>query len=147
MNIDLNKTIKKIETCLRKGGRGSIDQLRKMYALTLRLQNQLLAVIYDFEAFSFSARQESEKISTQHILRENEGNSVTLIIYEPLPTMKRLTQAIEEHWKSMIHAAIAEAAQRGSLPFFKKAFVEILIIRTKVSDNAKVWTPPIGPSM
>ena len=60
MNIDLNKTIKKIDACLPKCGRGSIDQLHKMYDLTLRLQSQILAIIYDLETFSFRPSRKAE---------------------------------------------------------------------------------------
>ena len=139
MNIDLNKTIKKIDACLPKCGRGSIDQLHKMYDLTLRLQSQILAIIYDLETFSFSAQQESGKLSKRHSFGAKDNRSVILFIYEPLPAMKRLTEAIEEHWKDMIHAAIFEAAQQRPLPYFEKALVEIEITRPKGSDNAKVW--------
>ena len=69
----------------------------------------------------------------------NYGVSVVLTISEPLPSMKTLTEAIEEHWKAMIHSAIAETAQQGPLPHFKKAFVEIEIATTKRIDNARLW--------
>lgn len=64
---------------------------------------------------------------------------VTLIIQEPLPPMKKLTEALEEHWKTMIHTAIAEAAYQARLPYFGRAFVEIEIVTTKGCNNAKVW--------
>ena len=49
MNICLKKTIAQIEYCLSDDGGVNMDQLRKMYDLTLRLQSQLLSVIYDTE--------------------------------------------------------------------------------------------------
>lgn len=52
--------------------------------------------------------------------------------------MKRLTEAMEEHWKEMIHSAIGEAARQG-LPQFEKAFVEIEIITPRGSNNTRVW--------
>lgn len=51
MNICLKKTIAQIERCLPDNGIANADQLRKMYDLTLRLQSQLLSVIYDMETF------------------------------------------------------------------------------------------------
>ena len=51
MNINLKKTIAQIERHLPDNGIASINQLRKMYDLTLRLQSQLLSVIYDMETF------------------------------------------------------------------------------------------------
>lgn len=118
------------------GGVG-IAQLHKAYELTLRLQSQLLAVIYDIETFSAAARQESLALS--HSAGINQKRGVTLTIYEPLPSMKRLTEALEEHWKAMIHAAISEAAQQEPLPHFEKAFVEITIITPRGTNNANLW--------
>ena len=51
MNICLKKTITQIERYLPDGDGMNVDQLRKMYDLTLRLQSQLLSVIYDMETF------------------------------------------------------------------------------------------------
>lgn len=62
-----------------------------------------------------------------------------LMIHEPLPSMKRLTEAIEEHWKEMLHAAIKAAAQQGTLPYFEKALVEIEITTPRGSDNSRLW--------
>jgi len=100
------------------------------------LQSQLLSVIYDMETFDGAG---SERISDMHSEGQNENSVVTLTILEPLPSMKRLTEAIEEHWKAMLHAAIAEAAQQGPLPCFPKAMVEIEVVTPKGSNNAKLW--------
>lgn len=139
MNINLNATIKKIERCLPECGSPEVEQLHNMYDLVLRLQSQLLSVIYDLETFSATAQQKPEKLAQQLSRGESKDISVTLTIYEPLPPMKRLTEAVEEHWKTMLHAAISKAAQQEPLPYFERAFVEIEIIRPKGSDNAKVW--------
>ena len=80
-----------------------------MYDLTLRLQSQLLGVIYDMETFSPTARQ--ERLAWSHSSGTNKGGVVTLTVYEPLPAMKKLTEALEEHWKAMLHAAIADGTQ------------------------------------
>lgn len=53
--------------------------------------------------------------------------------------MKKLTEAVEEHWKAMLHAAISDAAAQGPLPYFEKAFVEIEIVTPRGSNNARVW--------
>ena len=53
--------------------------------------------------------------------------------------MKRLTEAIEEHWKAMIHGAIKQAARQGPLPHFQKAFVELEIVTPRGSNNARLW--------
>ncbi len=136
MNICLKKTIAQVEQCLPKTGSTDVDQLRKMYDLTLRLQSQLLSVIYDVETFGGAG---GERIADMHSEGQNENSAVTLTILEPLPSMKRLTEAIEENWKAMLHAAIAEAARQGPLPYFERALVEIEIITTRGSNNAKVW--------
>ena len=135
MNICLKKTITQIERYLPDGDGMNVDQLRKMYDLTLRLQSQLLSVIYDMETFGGRV----ERIADEHSDGENENSVVTLRIAEPLPSMKRLTEAVEEHWKAMLHAAIAEAARQKPLPYFDKAMVEIEIITPKGSDNTRLW--------
>ena len=135
MNINLKKTIALIEHCLSDDGGANTIQLYKMYDLTLRLQSQLLSVIYDMETFGGSA----ERIANAHSGGENKNSVVTLVIMEPLPSMKRLTEAVEEHWKAMIHAAIREAAQQRPLSYFNKAMVEIEIITPRGSNNAQLW--------
>lgn len=81
-----------------------------------------------------------EKPFAQEMARgTNGGGEVILTIGEALPSMKRLTEAIEEHWKAMIHGAIEQAARQGPLPRFKKAFVELEIVTPRGSDNARLW--------
>lgn len=126
-----------IERCLAADGTAGITELRKMYDLTLRLQSQLLGVIYDMETFSPTAGQEC--LATLHSGGTNENDVVTLTIQEPLPAMKYLTEALEEHWKAMIHAAIEEAAQQKPLPYFEKAMVEITVVTPRGRNNANVW--------
>lgn len=135
MNINLKKTIAQIEHCLPDSGGTNIAQLRKMYDLTMRLQSQLLSVIYDMETFGGI----TERTANAHTGGENKNSVVTLTIAEPLPSMKRLTEALEEHWKAMLHAAISEAAKQKPLPHFEKAMVEIEIITTRGSDNTRLW--------
>ena len=127
MYIDLKKTLEEISRCLPEKGVPTSKQLQRMYELTLRLQSQELAVIYDMETFGSLAAQEQQPLAQQH-----SGG-------EPLPSMKKLTEAVEEHWKAMIHAAISDAAAQEPLPYFEKAFVEIEIVTPRGSDNARVW--------
>ena len=138
MNIAIQKTLLQIQNCLPDNGRAGTAELRKMYALTLRLQSQLLGVIYDMEAFSSKAAQQ-EPLAQAHSRGVNANSVVTLTIDESLPAMKKLTEALEEHWKAMIHAAIAEAARQEPLPRFEKAMVEIEIITPRGAYNANVW--------
>lgn len=137
MNIDLRKTIRAIERHLPEDGTAGTTELRKMYDLTLRLQSQLLGVIYDREAFSPTAGQ--ERLAVAHSAGQNDGRTVTLTVHEAMPAMKHLTEAMEEHWKAMLHAAIAEAAGQGSLPYFEKAMVEITVITPRGANNANIW--------
>lgn len=137
MYINLQKTLTAIERCLAEDGTAGIAELRKMYDLTLRLQSQLLGVIYDMETFSPTVGQ--ERLAAAHIAGTNENCVVTLTIYEPLPPMKYLTEALEEHWKEMIHSAIAEAAQQEPLPFFEKAMVEITVVTPRGKNNTNIW--------
>ena len=91
MNISLKKTVAQIEQCLPDNGIANAGKLRKMYDLTLRLQSQLLSVIYDMESFGGSA----ERIANTHSGGENKDSVVMLTITEPLPSVKRLTEAVE----------------------------------------------------
>lgn len=139
MVIELNQTIKTIKRCLLEDGAGGIENFHKAYRQTLRLQSQLLGVIYDMETFSASVQQKGETLARAQSCGKNEGLSVTLTIHEPLPSMKKLTEALEEHWKAMIHAAISETVQQGPLPYFEKAMVEISIITPRGTNNANIW--------
>lgn len=137
MHTDLKKTLTAISSCLPTVGESSLKQLHQMYNLTLRLMSQELAIIYDKETFD---RQTGQRpLAAKQSSGINADTVVTLTIQEPLPSMKKLTEAVEEHWKAMLHAAIAEAARQAPLSYFEKAFVEIEIITTKGCNNAKVW--------
>lgn len=137
MNIPIDKTLRQIARCLDAGQRVDMERLRKAYDLTLKLQSQLLGVIYDMEAFVPGSM--GTRIAADHSRGENNGDAVTLTIHEALPTMKRLTEAIEEHWKAMIHEAIDEATRQKPLPYFEKAMVEITIVTPRGTNNANVW--------
>ena len=112
-------------------------RLKHAYGQTLRLQSQILSLIYDAETFGTSAGQ--SRFADERGRGENGGVSITLTIHEPLPPMKKLTEAIEEHWKAALHAAIGEVARQGPLPYFEKAFVEIEVVTPRRSDNARLW--------
>lgn len=94
-------------------------------------------MIRDWE--SFSPLPEEERLAAAHSSGCNANGVLTLTLREPLPAMKRLTEAIEEHWKDMIHSAIRQASQQDPLPYFEKAFVEIEIVTPKGSNNVHVW--------
>jgi len=136
MHIRLDKTLAQIEKNL-SGDTVSLPGLKQAYEQTFRLQSQLLAAIYDMENYS------GDRPPTSFAQEQAEGtigsSMVTLTVHEPLPPMKRLTEAVEEHWKEMLHAAIREAALNGPLPYVERAFVEIAITTPKGTDNARVW--------
>lgn len=136
MNIPINETLKQMERCS-EGNGVSAKQLRKMYDLTLKLQSQLLGVIYDIE--TFTPDPSAERIASEHACGVNGGKAVILTIAEPLPPMKRLTEAIEEHWKAMLRTAIDEAERQGPLPYFDRAMVDIEIITPRGTNNANMW--------
>ena len=139
MYIDLRKTLAEIGECLPEKGAPTPKQLQRMYELTLRLQSRELAAIYDMEAFGSPVAQERRTLAQLHSGGENRNGVVTLRLDEPLPSMKKLTEAVEEHWKAVLHAAISDAAAQEPLPYFEKAFVEIEIITPRGSNNARVW--------
>ena len=137
MNIPIDSTLKQIVRCCPSKGPVDMARLHKMYELTGKLQSQLLGVIYDREAFAPDASV--PRLASSHSRGENIGGAVTLTINEALPPMKRLTEAVEEHWKAMICAAIDEAAQNGPLPYYEKAMVAIEIVTPRGTNNANVW--------
>ena len=137
MYIDVEKTLAAIRRELLKKKEPGTAELKRAYAQTLRLQSQLLSLIYDAEDFRRSERQES--FAREMTRGANDGAVVTLTIREPLPSMKRLTEAIEEHWKATIHEAIRQASRQGPLPHFEKAMVELEIVTPRGSDNARLW--------
>lgn len=137
MYINVEKTLAAIGRELLKESDPGSAELKRAYAQILRLQSQLLSLIYDAEDFRRSGRQES---FAQKMARGvNGGATVTLTVREPLPSVKRLTEAIEEHWKAMIHEAIGQASCQGPLPHFEKAMVELEIVTPRGSDNSRLW--------
>ena len=141
MYTDLNKTLAAIGKCLPAGGEVTTEQLHRMYDLTQRLLSQELAVICDLETYGPNpAGQERPTLARRHAAGRSVDGIVMLTIQEPLPAMKRLTEAVEEHWKAMLHAAISEVAQPPeTLPFFERAFVAIEIVTPRGSNNVRVW--------
>ena len=137
MYIEVEKTLAAIGRKLLKEKESGTTELKRAYAQTLRLQSQLLSLIYDAEDFRRSGRQES--FARDMARGANGGAVVTLTLGEPLPSMKRLTEAIEEHWKAMIHEAIGQASRQEPLPYFEKALVELEIVTPRGSDNARLW--------
>lgn len=137
MNTQINKTLEQLARCLDTDGRADAPHLHKMYDLALKLQSQLLGVIYDTEMFLPDAA--TPRLSRQHAHAVNTGVTVTLTIDEPLPPMKRLTEEVEEHWKAMLRAAIDEAERQEPLPYFDKAMVAIEITTPRGTNNANVW--------
>ena len=133
MYIDLKKTLSQIEKALPPEGVQDLSKLQKAYEVTLRLRSQIIGVIYDMKQYSGSAANDSPK---QEIKRNKQV--VTLIIPEPLPGMKELTAAVEEHWVTMIHDAIEQESRTG-FPKFQKAMVMIEITTPRGTDNPKVW--------
>ncbi len=112
-----------------------IESLRKAYELTLRLRSQLLSTIYDYEQYGMAEKSTTE--ATAPVTSQNK-RLVTLTINEPLPGLKELTAAVEDHWISMIHQAIFEESKTG-IPKFEKAFVMIEITTPRGSNNPRVW--------
>jgi len=95
MSIHLKKTLAQIEGGLTDDRPPDTKQLRRLYDLSLRLQSQILAVIRNWE--SFSPIHEQEHLAVAHSTGYHSNDVLTLILWEPLPAMKKLTEAIEEH--------------------------------------------------
>lgn len=133
MYINLRKTLSQIEKALPQEGVQDLSKLQKAYELTLRLRSQIIGVIYDMKQYNGLIANDSPK---QEIKRNKQV--VTLIIPEPLPGMKEMTAAVEEHWVTMIHDAIEQESRTG-IPKFQKAMVMIEITTPRGTDNQRVW--------
>ena len=134
MYIDLKKTLSQIENALPQGGVQDVIKLQKAYELTLCLRSQIIGVIYDMKQYRGAAENNSP-------IPDNRGRNkqvVTLMISEPLPGMKELTGAVEEHWVTMIHDAIEKESRTG-IPKFQKAMVMIEVTAPRGANNPKVW--------
>ena len=133
MYINLRKTLTQIEKALPQEGVQDISKLQKAYDFTLRLRSQIIGVIYDMKQYDDPIENHSSK-------QENnpKKQTVTLIIPEPLPGMKELTAAVEEHWITMIHNVIEKESITG-IPIFHKAMVMIEISAPRGTENPRVW--------
>ncbi len=130
MHIDLQKTLNTLAKHLQA------DQLYKAYDQILRMRSQIIGVIHDREQFGSGEAPVKKRPVCQ--TRSTEKQIVMLTIPEPLPAMRELTGALEQHWVDMIHDAIAKEAETG-LPYFEKAFVWIEITAPRGTKNPKVW--------
>ena len=133
MYINLRKTLTQIEKALPQEGVQDVIKLQKAYELTLRLRSQIIGIIYDMKQYTGSA-----EIDFPYQEVSDKKQTVTLIIPEPLPGMKELTAAVEEHWVTMIHDAIEKESETG-IPKFQKAMVLIEITTPRGTANPKVW--------
>ena len=133
MYINLRKTLNQIENALPPEGVQDLSKLQKAYEVTLRLRSQIIGVIYDMKQYNGLIANDSPK---QEI--KSNKQVVTLIIPEPLPGLKELTTAVEEHWVTMIHEAIEQESRTG-IPKFQKAMVMIEITTPRGTNNPKVW--------
>ena len=131
--INLRKTLTQIEKALPQEGVQDLSKLQKAYELTLRLRSQIIGVIYDMKQYTGTTENDfpNQEISSNKQV-------VTLIIPEPLPGMKELTAAVEEHWVTMIHDAIEKESISG-IPKFQKAMVMIEVTTPRGTDNPRVW--------
>ena len=139
MYINLRKTLRDIERRLPEYREPTQRELQQAYDTVLRLRSQVLAALRDREDFEGAQGPEGERIAAQKSGGALWGRTVILSFQEPLPSQKELTAAVEEHWVDMMRTAFRKAAERGPLPRFQKAMVEIHIATHRGSDNAKVW--------
>ena len=133
MYINLRKTLNQIEKALPQEGVQDESKLQKAYDFTLRLRSQIIGVLYDMQ--QYNEHIENKDIKQGSTLKKQ---IVTLIIPEPVPGMKELTGAVEEHWVTMIHDAIDKESKTG-IPKFHKAMLMIEITTPRGTNNPKVW--------
>ncbi len=97
------------------------------------MPRQIIGVKYNMKQYGAPVENKNLK---QEICRNKQ--TVTLSIPEPLPGLKELTAAVEEHWVTMIHDAIEKESITG-IPKFQKAMVMIEITTPRGTDNPRVW--------
>ena len=141
MNTYLEKTLKALENKLIPSEQITQDKLHKAYDYATKLRSQLLGVIYEIEHGLGDVSSTGAKLSDVSSEGFSDDEKVTLIIHEPLPTLKELTGSLQDHWTELMQEAIDKAAQSQpkKLPHFEKAFVWIEVITPKYTDNAKLW--------
>lgn len=137
MNTNIAKTLKALEGKLIADKDISLDELHKAYGLALKLRSQMLGVIYDTE--DFGHEQDTNRLSDLLTDGITELGVVTLTICEPLPSLKEMTSAVQDHWLQLIHTAIRKAAHENKLPRFEKAFIWIEVITPRGTNNANLW--------
>ena len=135
MFIDLHKALERVEENLPRDRKITFEMLEKAYQQTLWLRSHILCVMYDMIDFGSATKRVIGEVS---VSQTDSDNTVCLVIPEPLPGLKELTGAVEEHWTRMIHEAIAQQAKIG-IPYFEKAHVHIRITAPRGTNNAKVW--------
>ena len=135
MFIDLHKTLNGIRENIPTDRRVTFEMLEKAYGQTLWLRSHILGVMYDMIDFGSATKRVIGEVS---VSQTDSDNMVCLVIPEPLPGLKELTGAVEEHWTRMIHEAIAQQAKIG-IPYFEKAHVHIRITAPWGTNNSKVW--------
>ena len=135
MFIDLHKSLERLEASLPRGGKITFEMLEKAYEQTLWLRSHIIGIMYDMIDFGSASKRTIGEVS---VSQADNNRVVCLMIPEPLPGLKELTGAVEEHWTRMIHEAIAQQATIG-IPYFEKAHVHIRITTPRGTNNRKVW--------
>ena len=135
MFIDLHKTLQRLEEYLPIDRKITFEMLEKAYEQTLWLRSHIIGIMYDMIDFGSVTKRTIGAVS---VSQTDNNRVVCLMIPEPLPGLKELTGAVEEHWTRMIHDAIALQAKIG-IPYFEKAHVHIRITAPRGTNNSKVW--------
>ena len=135
MFIDLHKTLQRLEEYLPIDRKITFEMLEKAYEQTLWLRSHIIGIMYDMIDFGSATKRTIGAVS---VSQTDNHRVICLMIPEPLPGLKELTGAVEEHWTRMIHEAIAQQAKIG-IPYFEKAHVHICITTPHGTNNAKVW--------
>ena len=134
MFIDLHKTLQRLEEYLPIDRKITFEMLEKAYEQTLWLRSHIIGIMYDMIDFGSVTKRTIGAVS---VSQTDNNRVVCLMIPEPLPGLKELTGAVEEHWTRMIHDAIALQAKIG-IPYFEKAHVHIRITAPRGTNNSKV---------
>ena len=129
MLIDLHKTLDRIKESLPTDRRITFEMLEKSYEQTLWLRSHILGVMYDMIDFGSATKRVIGEVS---VSQTDSDNMVCLVIPEPLPGLKELTGAVEEHLECLQYT--------GHLSEYCRRFlVSDTLLGGKISFLCFIW--------
>jgi hypothetical protein len=112
--------------------------LQASYDLATKIKYEIVGL--GEEVSSFAPEQDKKNNLFCKVDGYIDGGIVRLEIGKELPHAKaELSAAGHEYWLKLIHTAIAELAEKFTIPKLEKAFVGIFTAMPKGYNNTKIW--------